>query len=267
MISLAKLKMKKAVVTGSEGFIGKFLCEKIEALGAEVVRIDRCLGIEALRIGEFLDGVDAVFHLAAQTSVFNENLQQIEHDNISTFIEVVEQCNRHGIPLVYASSSTANGCNTTSMYGLSKRFDEEFASIYAKNATGVRLHNVYGPNQRPGTLLHYLMTRENVTLFNNGENIRCFTYIDDAVDGLISALEYEGKLVNVVNYEPVRIEDFSKEVAKYNGVELILLPEKRKHDNVMQDVDRNMFTIPLRYKNYREGIKQVFSYGKEASRQ
>lgn len=263
MISLIKLIMKKVVVTGSEGFIGKVLCRKIEALGAEVVRIDRCLGIEALRIGEFLDGVDAVFHLAAQTSVFNDNLQQIAHDNIATFVEVVEQCNRHGIPLVYASSSTANEGNTTSLYGLSKRFDEEFASIYAKNATGVRLHNVYGPNQRPGTLLHYLMTRDKVTLFNNGENIRCFTYVDDAVDGLIGALECGKPLVNVVNYEPVRIEDFSKEVAKYNGVELIMSPETRDRDNVRQDVDRNMFTIPIRYRNYRVGIQQVFTYGKE----
>ena len=120
-----------------------------------MVRIDRHLGIEAKDIGNYLDAdVVAVFHLAAQTSVFNDDLRQIAHDNINTFMEVVEQCNKHRIKLVYASSSTANDGNTTSLYGLSKRFDEKFADLYSENATGVRLHNVYGPNPRPGTLLH-----------------------------------------------------------------------------------------------------------------
>lgn len=255
--------MDKVVVTGSEGFIGKALCKKLESRkNVEVIRIDRHLGIEATGIGDYLDdSVVGVFHLAAQTSVFNSDLRQIADDNIVTYIEVVEQCNRHNVPLVYASSSTANGPNTTSLYGLSKCFDERFASLYAKNATGVRLHNVYGPEPRPGTLLHTLMNEPEVTLYNNGENIRCFTHIDDATEGLIAALGYHYPLVNVVNYEPIRIADFAAEVAKYNGVRINLDPHSRERDNVTQDVDRNMFTIPLLYRNVLVGVKSVFENG------
>lgn len=256
--------MNKIIVTGSEGFVGKALVAKLEKKkNVEVICIDRKIGIEADTIGEYMDdSVIAVFHLAAQTSVFNTNLKQIEHDNIATFIEVVEQCNKHNVRLVYASSSTANDGNTTSLYGLSKRFDEQFSELYANNAVGVRLHNVYGPEQRPGTLLNILMTEPEVTLFNNGENVRCFTYIDDATDGLIAAYGYTDhsrKIVNVVNFEPTRIVDFSEEVSKYNDVKLILDPNRRERDNVNQDVDGKVFTIPVTYRSYREGLKSIFN--------
>ena len=254
--------MDKVIVTGSEGFIGKALCRKLEKKNVEVIRIDRHLGIEAIGIGDYLDdSVICVFHLAAQTSVFNTELTQIVSDNITSFVEVVRQCNEHNVKLVYASSSTAFDQNTTSLYGLSKRFDEDFAGLYAKNATGVRLHNVYGPEPRQGTLLHALTTREEVILFNNGENIRCFTHIDDATDGLIAAFGYGNRLMNVVNYEPTRIADFANEAAKYNGVRITLIPESRDRDNVQQAVDRNLPTVPLLYRNYCVGLKEFFSHG------
>lgn len=257
----------KAIVTGSEGFIGKVLCKKLERKKIEVVRIDRHLGIEAKDIGNYLDaGVIAVFHLAAQTSVFNDDLSKVANDNIITFIEVVEQCNRFHVPLVYASSSTANDGNATSLYGLSKRFDEQFADLYSENAIGVRLHNVYGPNPRPGTLLHTLLTQDEVTLFNNGNNIRCFTHVDDAAEGLIAAFGYKYPLVNVVNYEPIRIEDFANRVAEFKDVRIILSSESRERDRVEQTVDRQLFTIPLTYRNVYVGVKSIFENASQESK-
>lgn len=252
--------MKKVIVTGSEGFIGNALCKKLAMYyNVAVIRIDRKLGIDAMHIRNFMDkDVVGVFHLAAQTSVFNNDLEQIVHDNITAFVEVVTQCNANGIRLVYASSSTANVGNTTSLYGLSKRFDEEFAGLYADNAIGVRLHNVYGYVPREGTLLHTLINNDKVTLYNNGDNVRCFTYIDDAVDGLIEAFFQEKKLVNVVNFVPIKVSEFAEEVSRYNGVNLIYEKDKRERDNVTQDVDLSIYTIPLKYRSFRSGIKEVF---------
>lgn len=140
--------MRKMIVTGSEGFIGKALCRELVKRGVEVIGLDRKCGTEATEVCELLKnrGIDCVFHLAAQTSVFNGNLEQIRKDNIDTFMRVVDACNLYRVKLVYASSSTANPVNTTSMYGISKYFDEQYASIYCKTATGCRLHNVYSPN-------------------------------------------------------------------------------------------------------------------------
>lgn len=128
----------KVIVTGSEGFIGKALCQELVKRRVEVINVDRKNGIEASKVCELLKNgdIDCVFHLAAQTSVFNVNLEQIRKDNIDTFMRVADACNQYHVKLVYASSSTANPVNTTSMYGISKYFDEQYASIYCKTATG-----------------------------------------------------------------------------------------------------------------------------------
>ena len=175
--------MEKVIVTGSDGFIGRVLVERLRRIGYEVIGIDRKSGHDIREVSGLLraGGVRYVFHLAAQTSVFNTDHQKIFDDNLEAFYYVCDHCKMYGVKLVYASSSTAEPCNTTSMYGLSKNFAERYAFIYNREATGVRLHNVYGANPRQGTLLHTLLNNECVTLYNNGANVRCFTFIDDIV--------------------------------------------------------------------------------------
>lgn len=250
----------KFIVTGSEGFIGKALCQRLKKSGVEVLGIDRKSGGEAaVKVPELLakEKIDCVYHLAAQTSVFNEDINQILEDNIKTFMTISDACNLFGIKMVYASSSTANPCNTTSMYGISKRFDEQYAACYCKNATGVRLHNVYGPNPRQGTLLWSLINNKKVKLFNRGRNVRCFTYIDDVVDGLIYSYGSCEKLMNIVNREPISILEFSMLVQAYNCVELELDNSERNFDNLEQNVDDGIFTLNLSYTSVGAGIKAI----------
>ena len=255
----------KVIVTGSEGFIGKVLCQELNKRGFEVVGIDRKKGIEATKVVELVrcGGINCVFHLAAQTSVFNTNIEQIRKDNIDTFIKIVDVCNQCRVKLVYASSSTAYEVNTTSMYGITKHFNEQYARIYCPSATGVRLHNVYGPNQRRHTLLWYLMNKETVTLYNNGENRRCFTYITDAVEGLIFAMTCDQYLVNVVNPEPIPIRTFAREVQCLREVKIEFTEEIREHDRSEQQVDSRVFLVPLQYKKVREGLREVMKAEKQ----
>lgn len=256
----------KIIVTGSEGFIGKALCRELRNRGDEVVGIDRVCGTEAADVWHILkDGdIDAVIHLAAQTSVFNDDREQILNDNIDAFVRVADACTAYGVRLVYVSSSTANPCNTTSMYGISKHFDEQYASIYCKNAIGVRLHNVYGPEPRKGTLLNILMNSEKVTLYNGGLNTRCFTYIDDVVEGLIYAIDCKEKLINVANPQECTVKEFAEEVRKHNGVEIECVGEKREFDNPCQEVDGSLFCVPLNYTPFSKGITKVFDYAEES---
>lgn len=256
----------KMIVTGSEGFIGKALCQELKRREVEVIGIDRKTGKDATCLVEFLkDGdIDCVFHLAAQTSVFNGNITQIRKDNIDTFIKVADACNLYHVKLVYASSSAAHPCNTTSMYGISKHFNEQYASAYCKNATGVRLHNVYGPDPRKRTLLWFLLNREKVELYNYGQNIRCFTYIDDAVQGLIYAYGCHKQLINVANIQPITVKDFTEIVGLYKSIDIELVNSTREHDNFQQVVDGNVFLVPLSYTSVENGIKKIFARrGKE----
>lgn len=250
----------KFIVTGSEGFVGTALCARLERGGVEVVRVDRKLGTEACDVGRLLGegGVDCVYHLAAQTSVFNEDTLQIRRDNIDTFMHVADMCHHFKVKLVYASSSTAYAPNTTSMYGISKHFGEQYARIYCPAATGCRLHNVYGPNPRQGTLLWHLLNDAEVTLYNGGGNLRRFTYIDDVVEGLLYARGCGRQLVNICCPTTVSTSELAGLVRSHRALGLRLLPSVRERDRREQQVEESVFVVPLQYKTPEEGIRLVF---------
>lgn len=204
-------------------------------------------------------GIDAVFHLAAETSVFNDRLDDIERENVHAFMVVATACRRYGVKLVYASSSTANACNTTSMYGMTKHFNEQFAKAYCPRATGVRLHNVYGPDPREGTLLYNLLNQETCTIYNGGRNVRHFTYIGDAVEAIIYAFASNRQLVNVVNPVGNTVREFCDEVAKHKPLNLHYTDELRPLDNFAQSVDEGIYCVPLHYRDIRQGLALTLS--------
>ena len=225
----------KMIVTGGEGFIGKALTAALKKRGVEVAVIDRRAGIEVadfFRTADLSD-IDCVYHLAAQTSVFNTDKDAVKADNIDSFMVVCDACRRHNVRLVYASSSTANGCNTTSLYGISKRFDEQYAACYHPGATGVRLHNIYGPDPRQGTLLWHILNDNPVKLVNAGRN------------------------------EETSVYDFALEVEKYKPLEIVIDRHKRDFDRKAQTVDESIPTVPLQYVSVAEGIRRCLEHEKE----
>ncbi len=251
----------KAVITGGEGFIGKALAAHLKQRGADVIIIDRKSGTEA---GEWfmnnpLDDVDVVFHLAAQTSVFNSNKTDIMHDNLEVFKIVCDVCAARNVKLVYASSSTANEDNTTSLYGISKHFNEQYAACYNPKATGVRFHNVYGPEPRQGTLLWSLLNNEHVALYNNGQNVRHFTYIDDIVESLIFAAGTSHQLINAANPEATTTLQLAEMVSKYKPIDIRLVASERNFDRKEQKVNESVYTVPLHYTPVAEGIRRIFN--------
>ena len=173
-------------------------------------------------------------------------------------MSVANACNLYRVKLVYASSSTANPVNTTSMYGISKHFDEQYASVYCKTATGCRLHNVYSPNPRERTLLWFLLNEERVSLYNCGQNIRSFTYMDDVVEGLIYAIGCNRQLINICNVQPVTTMYFATLVKYYKPLEIELINEKRDFDNLEQSVNRDIYLVPLSYTSVEDGVKKIF---------
>lgn len=250
----------KVIITGGEGFVGKALAGALEKRGIEVCSIDRLNGIEA---GDYftsadLSGIDCVYHLAAQTSVFNRNKSDIIHDNIDVFRRVCDACSRHGTKLVYASSSTAADGNTTSLYGISKRFNEEYARCYNPQATGVRFHNVYGPHPRQGTFLWCLLNQERVKLYNMGHNVRHFTYIGDIVESLIYARGCSRQLINAANPEETTTLQLAEIVEQYKPLEIERVMQIRDFDRKEQTVDEAVYAVPLQYTPVAEGIRRIF---------
>ena len=154
-----------------------------------------------------------VVNLAAQAGVRYsiENPAAYIQTNLVGFGHILEGCRHHGIEhLVYASSSSVYGGNTRmpfserhsvdhpiSIYAASKKANElmahTYSHLYGLPATGLRFFTVYGPWGRPDMAL-FLFTKamlegKPIQVFNNGQMVRDFTYVDDIVESLLRLLE------------------------------------------------------------------------------
>ena len=198
-----------------------------------------------------LGGVTGVVHLAAQAGIRYSliNPQAYVRDNIGGHLNVLETCRhmedlRH---LVYASSSSVYGTNQkqpyseedpverpVSLYGASKKADElishTYSHLYGIPATGLRFFTVYGPWGRPD-MAYYAFTEaifrgETIHVFNHGDMRRDFTYIDDAVAGVLAALDRppesaDGaaphRVYNIGNNQPVELLRFIEMIEQAAG--------------------------------------------------
>ena len=158
-----------------------------------------------------------VVNLAAQAGVRYsiENPAAYIQANMVGFGHILEGCRHHCVEhLVYASSSSVYGGNTrmpfseqhsvdhpVSLYAASKKANElmahTYSHLYGLPATGLRFFTVYGPWGRPDMAL-FLFTKamlegNPIQVFNNGQMVRDFTYIDDIIESLMRLLEKPAK--------------------------------------------------------------------------
>ena len=159
-----------------------------------------------------------VVNLAAQAGVRYsiENPAAYIQANLVGFGHILEGCRHHGVEhLVYASSSSVYGGNTrmpfsehhsvdhpVSLYAASKKANElmahTYSHLYGLPATGLRFFTVYGPWGRPDMAL-FLFTKamlegKPIKVFNKGEMVRDFTYVDDIVESLMRLLDKPAKV-------------------------------------------------------------------------
>ena len=159
--------------------------------------------------GEF----DAVINLGAQAGVRYSitNPYAYIESNIDGFINVLEGCRHNNVKhLVYASSSSVYGLNgkvpfsehdgiahPVSLYAATKKSNELMAHAYSKlyglPTTGLRFFTVYGPWGRPDMspflFIDSILHDRPIKVFNNGDMLRDFTYIDDIVEGVVRILD------------------------------------------------------------------------------
>jgi UDP-glucuronate 4-epimerase len=156
---------------------------------------------------------DVVAHMAAQAGVRYsiENPYAYIDANLVGFGNILEGCRHNGVKhLVYASSSSVYGANTklpfsehdnvdhpVSLYAASKKANElmahTYAHLYGLPCTGLRFFTVYGPWGRPDMALFKftkgILEGTPISVFNRGQMVRDFTYIDDVIEGVIRVID------------------------------------------------------------------------------
>ncbi len=232
----------KVLVTGAAGFIGYFVAEALSARGDDVVGLDNIndyydVRLKAARLERLArqprfrfvkadladrermaalfaeERFDRVVHLAAQAGVRYslQNPHAYVDSNLQGFVNVLEGCRHSGVGhLVFASSSSVYGANTTmpysvgqnvdhplSLYAATKKANElmahTYAHLYRLPVSGLRFFTVYGPWGRPDMSPFLFTSRilkgEPIDIFNNGNHARDFTYIDDVTEGVLRVLD------------------------------------------------------------------------------
>jgi UDP-glucuronate 4-epimerase len=183
--------------------------------GHQAFSFVRCDISQAAQLGDIFmaHDISAVVHLAAQAGVRYsiENPLAYVSSNLVGFVNLIDLCRKSGIRhFVYASTSSVYGSNEKlpfsegdavdhplTIYAATKRSNELIAHSYSHlfnlPTTGLRFFTVYGPWGRPDMALfkfvRAVLDGTEVELYNHGEMLRDFTYVDDIVAGIVGVLE------------------------------------------------------------------------------
>jgi UDP-glucuronate 4-epimerase len=190
-----------------------------------------------------------VIHLAAQAGVRYsiDNPMAYVDSNLVGMMTILEGCRHNKVEhLVYASSSSVYGNqekvpfseddrvdHPISLYAATKKANElmahTYSHLYQLPTTGLRFFTVYGPWGRPD-MAPWLFTdaiyhNRSIKVFNNGDLMRDFTYVDDIVEGIIKVQDRQldssnkYKILNIGNNSPVKLMDFIKAIEDSLGKE------------------------------------------------
>jgi UDP-glucuronate 4-epimerase len=238
-------------------------------------------------------GINRICNLAAQAGVRHslKDPFSYEKSNLKGFLNLLEISKEYGIEnFVYASSSSVYGANKkrpfsvedrvdhpVSLYGATKRANELMAyayhHLYNIPCTALRYFTVYGPWGRPDMALFLftkaILNEKPINVFNYGRMKRDFTYIDDVIDGTISAIErvFDYEIFNIGNADTVELLDFIRIIEEELGKEARKVMMPLQAGDVLEtsaDIEHSKEKLGFKPKTpLREGIKRFIKWYRE----
>ena len=236
-----------------------------------------------------------IVHLAAQAGVRYSlnNPHAYIQANITGFLNVLEICKKNPrIKLTYASSSSVYGLNKkipfstedrtdqqASLYGVTKKTNELMAQTYHHlfgiSMTGLRFFTVYGPWGRPDmayfSFTQAIVEGRPIEIYNQGNMLRDFTYIDDIISGTIAAIDLRSgcEVYNLGSHSPEKLLDFIHLIEQELGKEAkkIFLPMQAGDVvSTYADIETSAEILGFKPKTtLREGIKKFVDWYKNYS--
>ena len=237
---------------------------------------------------------DIVINLAAQAGVRDSiyKPQNYFSYNIQGFYNILELSRQNNIKhLLYASSSSVYGVKKkfpvkeiddtskpNSFYAASKKCNEimaySYSSIHKLNCTGLRFFTVYGPYGRPDMALFKFVDsffkNKKINLYNNGNHIRDFTYIDDIINPIYLLLNKKPnnivphEIYNLASSKPINLKVFLKEIEKNlksklrkNNLPLQRGDIHKSHASIEKIQKKTNYKITF---NHKKGIKEFIDW-------
>lgn len=295
----------KALVTGGSGFIGSHVVDRLKARGVEVRVFDMVmptfrkdiefyqgslLDQEAVRMS--LNGIDAVFHLAAVADVkdVHNDPHYAESINVRGTINLLEAVRRStGIKRVVYGSTTWVYSEVTEQYVdeqtplrapshlytatkiASEYYCQSYSKLYNIPVTILRYGIPYGPRARDGAVVPIFvgkaMRGEPLTIAGDGMQFRKFVYVEDLAEGNVLALKSiaKNKIYNLDGTEQVTIKQIAETVQKVIGNVKIEYVPARPGDFSGKEVSSQLAKTELGWEpkvGFEEGVKRYVEWYK-----
>jgi nucleoside-diphosphate-sugar epimerase len=306
----------RCLITGVAGFIGSHLAERLLADGHDVVGIDAFIdyyprsmkeqnienisscrrftfvegNLLGLSLAPLLDGVDYIFHQAAQAGVrtsWGSSFSIYTDYNIlatQRLLDALLTSGQHIKRFIYASSSSVYGNtrvlpvseSTTpqpiSPYGVTKLAGEHLCQLYHHNfdipTVALRYFTVYGPRQRPDMAFHRfckaIIHHEPIHVFDDGTQTRDFTYIADVVEANVRAATFDtqGLVMNIAGGSRVTVREVIALLEDVSNTRIRVIFEQKQNGDVRDtfaDISKAQQLIDYRpLTSLPEGLAQEF---------
>ncbi|MBE3557892.1 MAG: GDP-mannose 4,6-dehydratase [Ktedonobacteraceae bacterium] len=308
----------RCLVTGAAGFIGSHLAEHLLSAGHEVYGLDsftdyysrrqkeqnlagprsweRFTFVEGdilqLHLPALLEGIDWIFHQAAQAGVrtsWGHHFEQYVTNNVLATQRLLDAALEVDTikRFVYASSSSVYGDATTlpltefmplqpnSPYGVTKLAAENLCMLYHRNfgvpVVALRYFTVYGPRQRPDMAFHRfckaIIERQPITIYGDGQQTRDFTYISDVIEANLRAATSPaavGEIMNIAGGARVSLHHALQCLQEISDAPVQVMFATTQHGDVghtFADTSRANRLIGYRPQvSLREGLNREFEY-------
>ncbi len=243
---------------------------------------------DILEMDEYPD-VDYVYHIAAQAGVrdsWGDNFKGYTSNNIEVTWKLLEFYKELNIKkFVYSSSSSVYGdaelpmneksrLRPVSPYGVTKLAAENLCYLYWKNykipTISLRFFTVYGPRQRPDMAINKffssILTGNEIVVYGDGEQKRDFTFVDDAVNAILTAAESRvvGDVFNVGGGSTISVNRLINEIEEITGKKArVTYIEKQKGDVKNTEANLEKIETVLRWKptiSIRTGLKKYMGW-------
>ena len=304
--------MKKYLVTGGAGFIGSHLIEKLLKENNQIICIDDLssgflsnipinnnvsflkMSVQDVELVQ-LEGIDGIFHLAAQASVPKSitDFYNSSSNNLLSTLKVWDWAIHLNIPIVYASSSAVYGnlplgddvinkFDILSPYAQDKLTMEHYAKLswelYQTKSIGLRFFNAYGPKQDPSnpysgviTIFIDRLKKGLPVTVNGGYQTRDFVYVEDIVNTLVLSMKKLHKenlceTLNVGTGVSISVDELLRllmiRLKTDPEILRVKLPkgDPEKSEGTYKKLEKLLSINIKQFTNFEQGLKKTVNY-------